>query len=59
MRIRKAGKVTDHLWRLGAEESCVYLVEGTESSAIISGGMSYILPVFLRQLQEYGISEKK
>jgi glyoxylase-like metal-dependent hydrolase (beta-lactamase superfamily II) len=59
MRIRKAGKVTDHLWRLGTEESCVYLVEGTESSAIISGGMSYILPVFLRQLQEYGISDKK
>ena len=59
MRIRKAGKVTDRLWRLGTEESCVYLVEGTESSAIISGGMSYILPVFLRQLQEYGISEKK
>ena len=59
MRIRKAGKVTDYLWRLGTEESCVYLLEGSESSAIISGGMSYILPVFLRQLQEYGISDKK
>ena len=45
--------------RLGTEESCVYLLEGSKSSAIISGGMSYILPVFLRQLQEFGISDKK
>jgi 2-aminobenzoylacetyl-CoA thioesterase len=59
MRIREAGKVTDNLWRLGTEESCVYLLEGSESSAIISAGMSYILPVFLRQLHEYGISDKK
>ena len=59
MRIRKAGKITDHLWRLGTEESSVYLLEGSKSSAIISGGMSYLLPVFLRQLQEFGISDKK
>jgi glyoxylase-like metal-dependent hydrolase (beta-lactamase superfamily II) len=59
MRIRKAGKITDHLWRLGTEESSVYFLEGSKSSAIISGGMSYLLPVFLRQLQEFGISDKK
>lgn len=59
MRIRKAGEITDNLWRLGTEESCVYLLEGKESSAIISGGMSYILPVLVRQLQEFGISDKK
>jgi glyoxylase-like metal-dependent hydrolase (beta-lactamase superfamily II) len=59
MRIRKTGKITDHLWRLGTEESCVYVLEGSKASAIISGGMSYILPVLFQQLQEYGISDKK
>jgi 2-aminobenzoylacetyl-CoA thioesterase len=59
MRIRKAGKVKDGLWRLGTEESGVYLLEGSKSSAIISGGMSYLLPVFLRQLQEFNIPDKK
>jgi len=59
MRIRKAGKITEHLWRLGAEESCVYLLEGSKSLAIISGGMNYIIPDVLRQIKEFGIDEKK
>jgi glyoxylase-like metal-dependent hydrolase (beta-lactamase superfamily II) len=59
MRIRKTGKVKDGLWRLGTEESGVYLLEGSKSSAIISGGMSYLLPVFLRQLQEFNVPDKK
>jgi 2-aminobenzoylacetyl-CoA thioesterase len=59
MRIRKAGKITEHLWRLGAEESCVYLLEGSKSSAIISGGMNYIIPDILQQIKEFGIDENK
>jgi 2-aminobenzoylacetyl-CoA thioesterase len=59
MRIRKTGKVKDGLWRLGTEESGVYLLEGSKSSAIISGGMSYLIPVLLRQLQEFSLSDKK
>lgn len=59
MRIRKAGKITEHLWRLGAEESSVYLLEGSKSSAIISGGMNYIILDVLRQIEEFGIDEKK
>jgi 2-aminobenzoylacetyl-CoA thioesterase len=59
MRIRKAGKITDHLWRLGTEESCIYLLEGTKSSAIISGGMNYIIPDVLQQIKEFGIEEIK
>ena len=59
MRVRTPGKVTENLWLLGTEESCVYVLRGKESSAIISAGLSYILPGFLRQLQEFGIVENR
>lgn len=35
----------------------VYLLEGNDSSMIISGGMSYIIPDVLRQFEEFGIDE--
>jgi glyoxylase-like metal-dependent hydrolase (beta-lactamase superfamily II) len=59
MRIRKAEKINDHLWLLGTEESCVYLVAGSKSSAIISAGMNFILPDVLNQLKDFQINEKK
>jgi glyoxylase-like metal-dependent hydrolase (beta-lactamase superfamily II) len=58
MRIRRPGKITDGLWRLGTEESCIYLLQGSKSSAIISGGMNYIIPEVLRQFREFGIDEE-
>ena len=57
MRIRKQGKVMNNLWYLGREESGVYLLEGSDSSMIISGGVSYIVPDILRQFEEFGIDE--
>lgn len=59
MRIRKAGKITENLWSLGAKESYVYLLEGSKTSAIISGGVNYIIPDVLQQIKEFGIDEKK
>ncbi|MEE9912543.1 MAG: MBL fold metallo-hydrolase [Deltaproteobacteria bacterium] len=59
MRIKKAGLISGGLWRLGTEESCVYLLEGSDSAALISAGLSYILPEYLRQIASWGISEKK
>ncbi len=59
MRVSSAGKIRDHLWLLGTEESCVYLLEGKEESMLISGGMSYLVPGILRQFEEFGIDEKK
>ncbi|HOW56605.1 MAG TPA: MBL fold metallo-hydrolase [Smithellaceae bacterium] len=59
MRIRKAGKITDNLWLLGTEESCVYLLEGSSSAAIISAGMNYIIPDVLRQITAFGIAQNK
>jgi glyoxylase-like metal-dependent hydrolase (beta-lactamase superfamily II) len=59
MRTKKAGLIGEGLWLLGTEESCVYLLEGSKSSALISAGLSYILPEFFRQIASWGISEKK
>jgi glyoxylase-like metal-dependent hydrolase (beta-lactamase superfamily II) len=59
MRIKTPGKVTENLWLLGTEESCVYLLRGKESSAVISAGLSYILPEFLHQLSAFGIDKKQ
>jgi len=59
MRIRKAGKINEHLWQLGLEESCVYLLKGSKSSAVISGGMNYIIPDVLRQIEEFGLEQAK
>lgn len=59
MRIRKAGKIADNLWYLGREESGVYVLEGRNSSIIINGGISFILPDVLQQLQEFGIDADK
>ncbi len=59
MRIRKPGKVREGIWCFGREESGVYLLEGDESSMIVSGGMSYIVSDMLQQFKEFGIVENR
>jgi glyoxylase-like metal-dependent hydrolase (beta-lactamase superfamily II) len=59
MRSRDAGRICDHLWYLGREESGIYLLEGKACSLIISGGMSYLAPFVLSQLSDFGIDENK
>jgi 2-aminobenzoylacetyl-CoA thioesterase len=59
MRNRAAGKICDRLWYLGRQESGIYLLEGDSSSIILSGGMSYLAPVVLKQMKDFGIKEKK
>jgi len=59
MRNRTPGKICEHVWYLGREESGIYLVEGSTCSMVISGGMSYIAPDVLTQLREFAINEKK
>jgi glyoxylase-like metal-dependent hydrolase (beta-lactamase superfamily II) len=58
MRIRETGKITEGLWLLGCEESCVYLLQGEKESIVISGGIGYIVPDILRQFGEFGIKEE-
>jgi 2-aminobenzoylacetyl-CoA thioesterase len=59
VRIRKPGKVKEGLWLLGREESGVYLLEGDQESMIVSGGMSYIVPDLLQQMNDFNIDETK
>jgi len=59
MRIKKTSRIGEGLWLFGTEESCVYLLEGGKSSALISAGLSYILPDLFRQFASAGISEKQ
>jgi len=59
MRNRKAGLVRERLWYLGREESGIYLLEGESCSLILSGGMSYLAPVVLKQIRDFGIDEGK
>jgi 2-aminobenzoylacetyl-CoA thioesterase len=57
MRSNTPGKICDGLWYLGRPESGVYLVEGRDESMIISGGLSYIVPSMVEQLNEFGLRE--
>ena len=59
MRLRKAGLIREGLWLLGTEESCLYLLEGKTTSALISAGLSYILPDLCRQIDSSGIAGNK
>jgi glyoxylase-like metal-dependent hydrolase (beta-lactamase superfamily II) len=59
MRVRDPGKICDGLWCLGREESRVYLLEGRDASMIISGGVSYIVPEVLRQMERFAIEERR
>ncbi|MCK9230038.1 MAG: MBL fold metallo-hydrolase [Syntrophales bacterium] len=55
----KAGKIVDGLWYFGRQESGIYLLEGSSCSMIISGGMNWILPEVLDQMERFGIDEQR
>jgi glyoxylase-like metal-dependent hydrolase (beta-lactamase superfamily II) len=59
MRIRKTGKIRDHLWLFGHETSGVYLLEGRTGSIIISGGVSCIAPAVFEQMKNNQIDESR
>jgi len=55
MRFRKVGRVTEHLWYLGREESGVYWLQGREGAVLINGGMTTILPDVLAQMRAFDL----
>jgi len=59
MQRTEPGKVTDRIILLGTRESCFYLVDGGEESAVIGGGMAYIAPEVVKQLQAFSVNERK
>jgi glyoxylase-like metal-dependent hydrolase (beta-lactamase superfamily II) len=58
MWIMEPGTVTDHIDYLGAADMCVYLLKGREYM-LIEGGMSYIVPTLLEQLDGKGIDSRR
>ena len=59
MIIDQPGRVTDNMLLLGRHESCVYLVQGKGESMLLGGGMAYIVPDLLRQLQDFAVDERR
>ncbi|RJQ65315.1 MAG: MBL fold metallo-hydrolase [Desulfobacteraceae bacterium] len=59
MNISQPGPVTDRITLLGRKESCVYWVEDKGESVLLGGGMSYIIPDLLRQIEAYGLDERR
>jgi 2-aminobenzoylacetyl-CoA thioesterase len=59
MIIENPGSVTDRIFMLGRRESCVYLLDGNGEYALLGGGMAYIIPEVISQLDEMGIEEEK
>ena len=59
MILETPGKVTDRIVLLGRRESNVYLLNGETESAILGGGMAYIVPEVMEQIKNFKIEEKK
>jgi len=57
--IEEPGYVTERILLLGRRESCVYLLKGGDEYALLGGGMAYIVPDLIRQLEEYEIDESR
>jgi 2-aminobenzoylacetyl-CoA thioesterase len=57
--IEEPGYVTGKILFLGRRESCLYLLKGEGEYAILGGGMAYIVPDLIRQLEEYEVDESR
>jgi glyoxylase-like metal-dependent hydrolase (beta-lactamase superfamily II) len=59
MIITEPGRITPRITFLGRSESCIYLVDGGDESLLIEGGMTYLAPDILRQIDTFGIDENR
>ena len=59
MVITEPGKITDRITFLGRVDSCVYVVDGKDETILIGGGMAHVVPDVLRQIETFGIDERK
>jgi 2-aminobenzoylacetyl-CoA thioesterase len=55
MHVDQPGKITEHITLLGRSESCIYWVEDKGESVLLGGGMSYIWPDLLRQVETFNL----
>jgi 2-aminobenzoylacetyl-CoA thioesterase len=58
MQILQSGQITKRIVMLGRSESCVYWVQDSGESVLLGGGMSYILPDLLRQVEALQLDER-
>lgn len=58
MWIREPQKVSEEIEYLGTTDMCIYLLKGREYM-FIEGGMSYVVPTLLHQLDQRGIDQSK
>lgn len=59
MIIDQPGKITETITMLGKQESCVYLVDGGDTCAILGGGLAAIIPDIEEQLATMGVDPKR
>lgn len=59
MVIEAPARLTDRILLLGRRESCVYLIDGNGEYALVGGGMAYIVPDLLAQLNRFKIDEDR
>lgn len=56
VRSDRPGELCQGLWYLGRPESGIYWLEGSERALLISGGMSYIVPSVVEQMERFGLN---
>ena len=59
MIIDRPGRITDRITFLGRTESCIYLLEDRGEYTVLGGGLTYIIPDVIKQLEKFRIDEKK
>jgi len=57
--ISEPGKITGRITLLGAPESCFYHLDGGGESVLLGGGMTYLAPRILPQIEAFRIDVKK
>jgi len=57
--IAEPGKVTERITLLGAPESCFYHLDGGGEAVVIGGGMAYLAPRILPQIEAFAVDVKK
>jgi len=57
--ISEPGKINGRITLLGAPESCFYHLDGGGESVVLGGGMAYLAPRILPQIEAFAVDVKK
>jgi glyoxylase-like metal-dependent hydrolase (beta-lactamase superfamily II) len=57
--ITAPGRITERITLLGARESCFYHLDGGGESVLLGGGMAYLAPRILPQIEAFAVDVKK